>query len=135
MPTLSRTGVEVCDAGRSDLPAVRRVLLGAYQEYAEALPPAVFGRYLTDILDVEARAGSGRVLVAERGGRVVGTVTYYADAAAEGLGWPAGWAGLRALGVDPAARGAGLGRILTEECRRRRARPTRPCSARTRPSS
>ena len=30
MPTLSRTGVEVRDAGRSDLPAVRRVLLGAY---------------------------------------------------------------------------------------------------------
>ena len=26
---------------------------------------------------------------------VVGTVTYYADASAQGLGWPSGWAGLR----------------------------------------
>jgi hypothetical protein len=51
MPTISRTGVEVRDARRSDLPQVRRVLPGAYREYAEVLPPAVFGRYLTDILD------------------------------------------------------------------------------------
>jgi hypothetical protein len=88
MPTISRTGVEVRDAGRSELPEVRRVLLGAYQEYAEALPPAVFGRYLTDILDVEGRAGAGRVLVATQGRRVVGTVTFYADAGQEGFGWP-----------------------------------------------
>ena len=77
---------------------MRRVLLAAYQEYATALPPTVFGRYLAEILDVEGRFGSARLLVAGHGGRVVGTVTYYDDAAAEGLGWPAGWAGLRALG-------------------------------------
>jgi GNAT superfamily N-acetyltransferase/quercetin dioxygenase-like cupin family protein len=116
MPTISRTGVEVRDAGRSELPEVRRVLLGAYQEYAEALPPAVFGRYLTDILDVEGRAGAGRVLVATQGRRVVGTVTFYADAGQEGFGWPAGRAGLRALGVAPSARGAGVGRALVEAC-------------------
>ena len=116
MSSLSLAGAGVRDAGASDLPAVRRVLLAAYQEYAATLPPAVFGRYRNDILDAEGRAGVGEVLVAERGGRVVGTVTYYPDASLEGFGWPAGWAGLRALGVDPGARGLGVGRGLLAAC-------------------
>jgi GNAT superfamily N-acetyltransferase len=119
MSSRSLTDAGVRPAGPSDLPAARRVLLAAYREYAATLPPAVFGRYLTDILDVESRAGTGEVLVAEHGGRVVGTVTYYPDATDEGFGWPAGWAGLRALGVEPRARGLGIGRALLEACLQR----------------
>jgi hypothetical protein len=44
LPTISDTEVEVRDAGPAELPAVRRVLLAAYQQYAEVLPPACSGR-------------------------------------------------------------------------------------------
>jgi hypothetical protein len=50
------------------------------------VPPATFGPYLTDLLDLDARARDGRLLVATHAGRVAGTVTYHSDAAAEGLG-------------------------------------------------
>ena len=108
--------LSVRDARPSDHPAVHDVLLAAYREYAAALPPAVFDGYLADILDLDGRARDGRLIVAEHDGRVVGTVTYYDDAAAEGIGWPTGWAGVRALGVDPAVRGRGIGRALMRVC-------------------
>jgi ribosomal protein S18 acetylase RimI-like enzyme len=112
----SSVAVRVRDAQQSDRRAVRAVLLADYREYAATLPPAVFGPYLADILDLDARDRDGELLVAEHDRRVVGAVTFYEDAAAEGLGWPAGWAGLRALGVDPAARGLGAGRALMDAC-------------------
>lgn len=108
--------LSVRDAQPSDHPAIHDVLLAAYGEYATALPPAVFDGYLADILDLDGRARDGRLVVAEHDGRVVGTVTYYDDAAAEGIGWPTGWAGVRALGVDPTVRGRGVGRILMRVC-------------------
>jgi predicted N-acetyltransferase YhbS len=109
----------VRDAQPSDHPAIHDVLLAAYREYAAALPPAVFDGYLADILDLDGRARDGRLVVAEHHGQVVGTVTWYDDAAAEGIGWPTGWAGVRALGVDPAMRGRGVGKLLMRECLKR----------------
>lgn len=113
---LSRAAVAVRDARPSDHPGITGVIEAAYREYAQMLPPAIFDGYLEDLLDLDARARVGRHIVAEHAGRIVGAVTYYGDAHAEGLGWPSGWAGLRALGVDPAARGLGIGKALMLTC-------------------
>jgi GNAT superfamily N-acetyltransferase len=70
-----------------------------------------------DIGAVRARLPCTELIVAESGGRIVGTVTFYPDATrVDGVGWPAGWAGIRLLGVVPKARGQGIGHALTEEC-------------------
>jgi predicted N-acetyltransferase YhbS len=108
--------VSVRDAEPSDHERIRDLLAAAYRQFASALEPAVYDRYIADILDLEARTRAGDLLVAERAGRIVGTVTFYGEARSEGFGWPPGWAGLRALGVDPAARGLGVGRLLMEAC-------------------
>jgi GNAT superfamily N-acetyltransferase len=112
--------VAVREAEAAEHRAVRGVLAAAYRQFDAVLPPAMFERYLADLLDLDARSDTSRLLVAEQAGRIVGTVTFFEDARNEGdFGWPAGWAGLRALGVDPAARGRGIGRVLMEACRDR----------------
>lgn len=99
----------------STLAVIRR----ANAEFAAQLPEDLFASYLASALDLEGRAGAGGdVLVAERDGRVVGTITYFRDANDEGMGpgFPPGTAGIRATAVDPAARGLGLGVALVEAC-------------------
>jgi predicted N-acetyltransferase YhbS len=104
-------------AGAVDDDAVRRVIIAAYEQFRPAVPQTLFERYVEDLTDLGARYAAGaELLVADVGGDVVGTVTYYRDAAAQGLGWPQGWAGFRALAVDPAARGRGTGRQLVGAC-------------------
>jgi GNAT superfamily N-acetyltransferase len=112
-----RSLVRVETATAPDHPAVRRVLGSAYLEYASVVPPGVFESYLADLADLDAHAG-GQILVARIGRQIVGTATFYADAADEGLGWPAGWSGVRAVGVDLGFRGLGIARRLMEVCLR-----------------
>ena len=104
------------EADRSEHEAIRAVIAAAYREYTSVLPPVLFEEYLANLLDLDARAEDGTMLVVERAGAIVGTVTFFEDAAGEGLSWPSGWAGLRALAVDPAARGLGIGRMLMDAC-------------------
>lgn len=118
-PTVTGTAVRVGPARESDLPAIHDVLDAAYLPFAADLPATLFEPYLADVLDVRPRMRAGEQLVAEHGGRVAGTVTFYPSASDDGNGWPPGWAGLRGLAVHPAARGLGIGRLLVAECRDR----------------
>lgn len=110
-------------AQASEIEPVRSLLRSAYGQYESDLPPENWQRYLADIVDLEARAGTSELLVAENGGSILGCVSYYppgldvsypSDAHSEA--WPPDWSAIRLLAVTPEARGKGVGRLLTEHC-------------------
>jgi len=99
-----------------DYGEVATVILSSYQEY-QATMGELWDHYRADLADVAGRVARGVVLVAELEGRIAGTVTYYLpndDGSREDwFWWPPNFAYLRALGVDPAVRGRGVGRALS----------------------
>lgn len=104
------------DFSPADAGAVNRVALAAFAQYEgvysdwEAVARAVGS--------MAALAESGRILVAEdEAGAIVGAVAYVPPhSAPRAEFFQAEWPIVRMLVVDPAARGQGLGRRLTEAC-------------------
>jgi ribosomal protein S18 acetylase RimI-like enzyme len=117
------TGVSIRTAQPSDCEAAREVLRAAYSQYEVMFPAENWRPYLADILDIEGRSEVSELLVAERSGGIIGCVSLYRPGAQMSYPsddysehWPQDWAAVRLLAVDPAARGEGIGRALTEVC-------------------
>ena len=92
-----------------------RVTRLAYQEFNDPGDDD-WEDYLGRIADISGRAPRMPVLVAAEDGRILGSVTLEVG---EGIGddpLDPDTANLRMLGVDPAARGRGVGRALVEAC-------------------
>jgi len=118
--TLKDQKIVIREAVPQELDEVALLLKEAYIQYELDFPEGRWGSYLENIMDVRSRVDDAQLIVAEINGVLVGSVTLYLDSA--GLheeGWPAGWAGIRLLGVHPKYRGYGIGKVLMEECIRR----------------
>jgi ribosomal protein S18 acetylase RimI-like enzyme len=104
----------VRDAVPAEFDAVRRIATRANDEFRAPMGDRLYQGYLANVLDVERRAAEAAVLVAEREGELLGTITVYRDVNAEGMParLPDGTAGIRATAVDPSARGRGIGAEL-----------------------
>jgi len=107
----------VREARAGELDEVAALTEHSFEEYWPLVPPAFAEAAQRDLADVRGRLGSGELLVAELGGRLVGTVTFLPDGGGyPAPGWPPSWCAVRLLAVDPACRGLGIGRRLTAEC-------------------
>lgn len=109
----------VREAKPAQRPEVRELLATAYRQYADAVSEtALFQRYFDDVTDVDHDGGAAR-LVVESGGRIAGTAMLYAPGQVKLPHFPPDWAWVRAVGVYPELRRAGVARRLMAECLRR----------------
>jgi ribosomal protein S18 acetylase RimI-like enzyme len=111
--------ITIREARSEELTKIERLVKSAYREFHSFMPEAIWKRWMRNVGEA-LHAPGGIVLVAARGGRIAGAVTFYPDAGQAHQGhWPAGAGAIRLLAVRPARRGQGVGELLTQACMRR----------------
>jgi GNAT superfamily N-acetyltransferase len=103
-------------ARRDEHDAIIALLLDANREYRDVLPARVFYAYMQTLRDLVVDETARELMVADLNDHILGIIAFHPDASRQSWGLPKGWAGLRALAVDPTARGRGIGRQLAEAC-------------------
>lgn len=98
-----------------ELDRVAALLVDAYAEYAARMSPDAWASFAQDIGNVRGRMMEADVVVAERDGQLVGSVTLFT----RHRGVRGGTVGVRLLAVSPDARGTGVGRALMEHAIKR----------------
>ncbi len=113
---LAQPAAIVRAAARDEYAAIADLLRRANQEYRTIVPAPLFDDYMRNLEALTATWADKDFLIAESDGKLLGAVAFYREASKIGFDLPQEWAGLRALAVDPDARGRGIGRHLTEAC-------------------
>jgi len=101
----------------ADAEAIVRVALAAFAEFESHYSD--WPLFMTHVAKMPELAKTGEIIVVEDGSRIVGAVAYVGPKAPKAAFFDPAWPVIRMLVVDPAARGKGIGRQLTEECLRR----------------
>jgi ribosomal protein S18 acetylase RimI-like enzyme len=100
-----------------DAEAIVRVALAAFAQFEPHYSD--WPLFNANVAKMPQLAKTGEIIVAEEDGQIVGAVAYVGPKAPKPSFFEPTWPIIRMLVVDPAARGKGIGRQLTEECLRR----------------
>ena len=106
--------IEVRAFQPEDAGEVNRIALAAWDEYRNLFSD--WPRTRSFFAASASRAAEMDLLIATAASRIVGLVGYVAPGRKREDFFPADWALMRLLSVDPAERGQGIGRRLSEEC-------------------
>jgi GNAT superfamily N-acetyltransferase len=104
--------IQIRQARDDELDLVASLAVDAYAEYARHMAPDAWSAFAQNIANVRGRSNEAEILVAERDGELVGTVTLFTD----WRGAQPDSYGVRLLAVPPEQRGTGVGRALMEHC-------------------
>ncbi|KYG98885.1 GNAT family N-acetyltransferase [Bradyrhizobium sp. DOA1] len=115
------------DFRSTDAEAIVRVALAAFAEFEPHYSD--WPLFTTHVAKMPELSKAGEIIVAEESGEIVGAVAYVGPQAPKPAFFDPAWPVIRMLVVDPAARGKGIGRQLTEECVRRAERDQSPVIA------
>lgn len=107
---MTREDLSIREVRDDELDIVASVTVDAYGEYAARMSPDAWSSFAVDIANVRGRMADAQILVAERDGKIVGSVTRYPD----WRGAQSGHAAVRMLAVPPEERGSGIGRALMQ---------------------
>lgn len=108
------------DFAAADAEVVNRLAVAAFAPFAPHYDdwPAL----AANLAGMSGLADAGEVIVAEADERIAGAVAYIPPGAPKAAFFDQAWPVIRMLVVDPAHRGNGIGRALTDECLARAAR-------------
>lgn len=117
--------IQIRDFRADDAGRVNAVAVAAFQQFSGDYAdwPAMLAA-VSRMSEIE-----GDLIVAERHGLVIGAVAYVGPGVRKLSYFDQSWPIIRMLVVDPASRGLGVGKALTEDCIRRAQRDDAPVIA------
>ena len=121
------TAIRLRDYQSADAEDLNRMAVAAFDQFRDHYDdwPAM----RAGLSKTSALGGSGEVIIAELDNNIVGAVAYFGPDSPKADFFDPRWPIIRMLVVDPAFRGKGVGRALSEACTARARRDGSPVIA------
>ena len=116
MPRRISTVGTIEPATADDLPAIAKLNVDAYREFADAMTAEGWRSMEASLRAVEARAHLARFVVVRDSDAIIGSVAYSPQGQGSADFFPPHWAAILSLAVSPAHRGRDIARSLVTAC-------------------